>query len=500
VRDSSEREPFHAAQPLSHLRRLALYWLTLSGGVANTAHAQNVAPPGPHVADAAIVRDLRRQVRQLAADSAFSGAVLLARDGKILYQGVEGYADRASGRRNDLQTSFNLGSLGKAFTAVAVLQLAQSHRLSLDDSVGALLPDYPDVGATRRATVRQLLSHTGGLGDIFTEQYLSAPSRYCSGSSYLSLFAHDSVRAVPGTAWSYSNAGYIVLQMIVERVSGQSLDGYLRDHIFRPAGMQRTGGYTDHERDTNRAVGYTTRRGLGPPSRGEAAHANSAVLPGCASGAGGGYSTVDDLLRFAVALRRHTLLDTEHTQLLLTGAVAQDVNEPAAKSTMGLDELTVNGVRTVGHGGNFPGVSSTFDMYPDLGYAAIVLSNIDNGVQPVTFRLRWILRGQVDQLPTVVALPLKEMRAFAGRYAIGGQDTASSKAGPPVQITADSTGLLLQMGRGGAPRRFLPVSPTAFVDRDLPPLRLTFSQDASGAVTGLTIEGTGPSISASRSP
>jgi CubicO group peptidase (beta-lactamase class C family) len=467
--------------------------------VPGALSAQSSSPAGPHVSDAAIVRDLGQQLRQLSVDSAFSGTVLFARDGKILFQGAAGYADRVSRRLNTSATPFNLGSLGKAFTAVAVLQLAQARKLSLDDAVSAVLPDYPNATVARTVTVRQLLEHTSGLGDVFTEDYLVAPSHFCDASTYLPLFARDTSRFAPGSSWRYSNAGYMILGLIVERLSGQSFAAYVQDHVFRPAGMSSSGGYDKAEHAAARAIGYTTRRGLGPPTPGDSTHSNAVVLPDCGSPAGGGYSTVADLLRFDQAIRKHGLLNAEYTRLLLTGAVAQDVRSPEAKYTLGLEEVTVNGVRSVGHGGSFPGVSSIFDTYPELGYTIIVLSNADNGIQPVSFRLRWILRGQAATLPALYRLAPSALSAFAGSY-VGAEDEQGSGTGSPMRVTADSTGLILDMGARRAKRRFLPIGEAEFADRDLIPLRLTFAKDANGAVVGLAIVGVGPTTTAKKIP
>ena len=461
--------------------------------------AQKNPSVGPHVSDAAIVRDLGQQLRQLSIDSAFSGTVLFARDGKMLFQGVAGYADRVSRRLNTSATPFNLGSFGKAFTAVAVLQLAQAQRLSLDDRVSAVLPEYPNATVAANVTVRQLLEHASGLGDVFTEEYLAAPSHFCDASTYLPLFARDMSRTAPGTSWSYSNAGYMILGLIVERLSGQSFAAYVQDHVFQPAGMQSSGGYDKAEHPAARAVGYTTRRGFGPPTIGESPHSNAMVLPDCGIPAGGGYSTVGDLLRFDQAIRKHVLLNAEYTRLLLTGAVAEDARAPEAKYTLGLEEVTVNGVRSVGHGGSFPGVSSVFDIYPELGYTVIVLSNADNGTQPVSFRLRWMLRGQAATLPAHYRLAPNALRAFAGSYVAAAHEPGLGTESP-MRIIADATGLILEMGARRAKRRFLPVGLAEFVDRDLIPLRLTFAKNANGTVTGLAIVGMGPRTSAKKVP
>jgi CubicO group peptidase (beta-lactamase class C family) len=452
---------------------------------------------GPRVPDAEIVRDLQQHMARLAADSAFSGAVLLAKNGKVLFQGAAGLADRASHTPNRVETRFNIGSMNKMFTAVAVLQLTQAGRLSLDDTLRTLLPDYPTADVAGSVTVRQLLTHTAGLGDVFDSTYLSSPARYRSLADYLPLFVDRPLLFAPGTKWSYSNAGYVVLGLLVERVSGQPFDDYVRDHVFRPAGMTSTGNYDVADGTSDLAIGYTTRRGLGPPVPGTPPSANSAMLPRRGSSTGGGYSTVEDLFRFGEALRGHRLLDSTHTAALMTGAVVEDAAAPEMKYALGMEELTLNGVRVVGHGGSFPGVSSIFDIYPAQGYTLVVLSNVDNGIQPVGFRLRWVLRGQVEHLPRFVRLAPEVLRAFAGRYRSRSREDPAPSTG--IAITADSLGLLLDMG-GRAKRRFVPLGAMEFGDRDLLNLRLNFATNAAGVVTSLTLAGGGPPIEATRVP
>jgi CubicO group peptidase (beta-lactamase class C family) len=490
----------------------ALLALAVLALVTPKAFAQSASPrphgkravsaPGPRVAPTEIVRDLRAHIAQLDADSAFSGAVLVARNGTVLFRGAAGLADRTSRRPNRVDTKFNIGSMGKMFTAVAVLQLTQAGRLSLDDTLRKLLPDYPNPDVAGRITVRQLLTHTSGLGDLFDGEYLTSPREWTRTlAAHLPLFAGKPLQFAPGTKWGYSNAGYLVLGLVVERVSGQTFDEYLRAHVFRAAGMINTSNVAGDDTVRNMALGYTTRAGFGPPNPGRPLSTNSAILPARGSSAGGGYSTVGDLFRFAEALRGYRLLDSAYTAALLTGTVVEDSDAPEVKYTLGMEEMTVNGVRVVGHAGNFPGVSSILDLYPDQAYTVVVLSNVDNGVPPVNFRLRWVLRGQVDRLPRILPVAPAALQRFAGTYAPAPDSGAGpeSAPAPPIRVTADARGLLLEMGPRTR-RRFLPLGENLFTDRDLLTLRLSFSGDLTGAITRLTLAGGGPPIEAKRIP
>jgi Beta-lactamase len=154
----------------------------------------------------------------------FSGVVLIARDGKPFFDEAVGFAQRDFGVPNRPDTKFNLGSINKIFTQVAIAQLAEQGKLSFDDTIRKHLPDYPNPAADR-ITIQQLVSMTSGLGDFFGERYDATPKDHLRTlSDFLPLFASDPLRFEPGTGRQYSNAGYIVLGLIIEKVSGQSYD------------------------------------------------------------------------------------------------------------------------------------------------------------------------------------------------------------------------------------------------------------------------------------
>lgn len=216
----------------------------------------------------------------------FSGVVLVAKDGKPLLQRAWGYADREAKTRNTIDTKFNIGSINKVFTKRAIEQLAAQSKLSMTDTVRKHLPDYPSEVADR-ITIKQLLEHRSGLGDIFGPRFMAAPpSKLRELRDFLALFADQPLKFEPGTDQRYSNAGYVVLGLIVEKLSGMTYRDYVEKNIFAPAGMKSSGFWAVDEKVANRAVGY---------ARGEP---NYATLPGRPSSAGGAYATAADLLRF----------------------------------------------------------------------------------------------------------------------------------------------------------------------------------------------------------
>jgi CubicO group peptidase (beta-lactamase class C family) len=204
------------------------------------------------------VRELERYMTILAEADLFSGAVLVAKDGRPLFAGAYGLANAAHGVPNRLDTKFNLGSMNKMFTGVAVAQLAAQGRLAFDDPLAGHVPDYPR-RAAERVTLRHLLTHTAGVPDFFGNPYFAAAKdRFRSTADFLSLFRDEPLAFAPGEQWRYSNSGYILLGVVIERVSGRSYAGYVREHVHAPAGMADTDLYEADRPVANLAEGYTT--------------------------------------------------------------------------------------------------------------------------------------------------------------------------------------------------------------------------------------------------
>jgi CubicO group peptidase (beta-lactamase class C family) len=317
-----------------------------------------------------INKELGAFMDQLAASDSFSGAVLIAKDGKPIFRNAYGMANKNGSVQNQVTTKFNIGSLNKMFTAVAIAQLAEQGKLSINDTISKYLPDYPNKAVAEKVTIHQLLTHTSGLGDYLNEKFSAGQSAFNRVTDYLPVFANDPLAFEPGQRWQYSNAGFIVLGAIIERVTGQSYYEYVRKHIFKPVGMTHTGFYPMVGDMPDSATPYTN---FGPkgPAEGPRHAAPREELTG--GPAGGGYSTVDDLLKFSVALRQHKLLNQQYTDLITTGKV----NAPFGKYGYGFGDVNFNGVRSFGHNGGAPGISAQLDIYPELGYTVIVLSNYD---------------------------------------------------------------------------------------------------------------------------
>lgn len=317
-------------------------------------------------------------IETMASRDEFSGAALIGHGEDVVWETAAGLANRELNLPNLSDTRFNLGSMNKMFTAVAILQLREQGQLALDDTIAAYLPDYPNDEVAGSITIHQLLTHTSGLGDVFTAEFNADPHAYRSNRDYLPLFADAPLLFDPGAGWSYSNAGYVVLGLIIERISGRTYDAYVREHIFEPSGMLSTSAYDIDEEIPNLAIGYTTQDAEGNETG--VLTANTALMPGRGFAAGGGYSTTGDLFRFRNALLSNKLLNPSSIDLLTTGKA--DMAE-GVRYAYGFMDKVNKGRRVVGHSGGAPGVCSFFWIFPESGYTAILLSNSDGGCRSV---------------------------------------------------------------------------------------------------------------------
>lgn len=321
------------------------------------------------LSDREILERLKKCMAKLAGNDEFSGAVLLARDGKALFRQAYGLASKAYNVPNKLDTKFNIASVGKIFTAVAIAQLAQRDKLSLEDPVSKYLSaDWLQPEVAARIQIRHLLTHTSGLGDYFNKLYASpSPLVFRGLADYRPLIAGLTPTFPSGTRQSYSNAGYLLLGVIIEQVSGGSFENYLRKNIFEVAGMSDT---DDSDKDLpvpNRATGYTKVRLEGKVSwrNNEATR----VMKGGPSG--GMFSTVDDLLRFDTALRSHRLLSPEYTKIVLTPK--PEIQAPNMGYGFYLGQTDAGWVAS--HSGDGYGISSQYQSFLEAGYTVAVLSN-----------------------------------------------------------------------------------------------------------------------------
>ncbi|GAA4697651.1 serine hydrolase domain-containing protein [Phytohabitans rumicis] len=344
--------------------------------------------------------EIDQYLGQLVAADQFSGTVLVSRDGHPVLSRSFGYADKKKGIRNRADTIYCLGSVTKLFTAIAVAQLAQRGSLTLVDPIGKHLSGFAAEVADK-VTIHHLLTHTSGLFDFtrasgyFEESATwTTPEQMMDGT--LRYVRTESLLFAPGAGEQYSNSGFHVLGCIIQKVSGQSYYDYVREHVFRPAGMTDSDFTTlpQWKSGSRYAHPYPTDRS---GTRNDALDGDAFSYIG--NPAGNAFATAPDLVRFALALRGDTLLDAAYREIFLTPKLPR----PPQAAKPGLPAVTpfvsyaaanslINGRWVAGHGGGAPGVSTGVDWYPGAGWTVVGLSNYDGSPDAnVNQRLRPIL-------------------------------------------------------------------------------------------------------------
>jgi len=347
-------------------------------------------PKAEKLTDAEIAKELEGYVDRLAAQELFSGTVLVAKDGKPFVTKAVGLANRDFDAPVTLDTKFNLGSMNKMMTGVACMQLVEAGKLSLEDPVSKYLGDdwLPKVDKTK-VKVKHLLTHTSGLGSYFTEEWdRSSRALYRSIDDWKPICRNDTLAFEPGTSWQYSNTGMLIAGAVVEKASGVNYYDYVRTHITGPAGMTNSDFYETDRVNKNLAVGYEREAGPGGSGKGsgsendseKAVYRNNLYAHVVRGGpAGGGYSTVEDLLKFDQALRGGKLLKKE--SLAELWRAYPELGSEEYGLGWGIDQRA--GSRVVGHTGGFDGISAAFNMYLDTGYTVVTLSNMGRAAQLV---------------------------------------------------------------------------------------------------------------------
>lgn len=299
---------------------------------------------------------IKRLADELAKSGRFSGSIFLSGDGKTLVDGAWGEADRKAKTVNARGTAYDVGSIGKLFTQIAAIQLAETGKLGFDEPIGKYLPTYPNKAVAGKVTVRQLLLHTSGIPDIFRnvtpETKLESITEL---KDFLPLFIHKPLDFDPGSTKSYSNSGYILLGLIIEAVSGEKdYYTYVQRHILDPAGMAHSGFFDRAHlppfvarsyQDADDVTGMHPRRG---------------------SPAGGLQASAGDLFRLVEAIDTAKLIKQESVRLLRDMIPHPPDAPPPADAT----KLMAYGIE-----GGAPGVSSQLVIDPTGRYVRIVLCN-----------------------------------------------------------------------------------------------------------------------------
>lgn len=329
--------------------------------------------PVERMDDARIVSLIESEVRRLADADQFSGVVLVGKRDRVLLQGTYGYENPLTRSRITTRTRFHLASQGKMFTSIAIAQLVEQGKLSLDDTVGELLPGQPWSEQGRAITVRQLLSHTSGLGALFDRPNYPEGHVFQTATERLPIFAAEPLYFAPGARYSYSNEGFETLGAVIEAKTGMRYSDYIRQHVLLAAGMQSSLPDAPADSLTNRAIPSPHQQddlfGVRPRT--------TASRGWNAGGAGGGHVSAEDMFRFARAVTGGRLVSL---------AIVDTLTAPRAdmgggqQYGYGFEPRQVNGRTVFGHGGGGPrgvAICNDIDVFADGSWTVVVMSNYD---------------------------------------------------------------------------------------------------------------------------
>lgn len=398
----------------------------------------------------------------------FSGSVLVARDGRPVFSKGYGMANRELGVTNTPQTLFRLGSITKPFTATAVMLLQERGKLSVGDSVCKYLSGCP--AAWRPVTVRHLLTHTSGIKS-YTDLpgYSETMALPVTHDEMLARFRDQPLGFAPGEKYEYSNSGYYLLGVVIERASGKPYADFLRESIFEPLGMTSTVYDSGRLVIRNRASGYTA---MGDT------FVNAAYIDMSVPFAAGALlSNVEDLLRWDQALYTEKLLSRKSLEEMLTPSKEDRGYGWAVRERLGR--------RVVEHDGSVNGFYASLSRFPAERVTVIVLSNHSSfSTRGIANDLTAIAFGAPYKIPAerkAIALDARTLEQYTGQYQL--------PSGPVINITHEGGKLMRQVGP--QPKiELLAASETEFFQK-MTDLQITFVKDERGRVTGYLIRRTG---------
>jgi D-alanyl-D-alanine carboxypeptidase len=426
----------------------------LLGGAAALALAPQMA--AGRVAESRLAERLGAQLAALAAADDFAGTVLIAERGKIVFHRAYGLAERGVGARNAPDTRFNLASIGKMFTGLAVMRLVEAGKIGLDDRLVRHLPDYPNKAVAASVTIAQLLTHTAGIGNVAESETRAAATTLDRLSDYLPLFADKAPDFAPGERFAYSNMGYLLLGLVVEAATGEDYFDHIRRTIFAPLGMTGAAFLDLDIAAPKVATGYM--RALDRPGEWQS---NILTMTRRGSPAGGSYATATDLLRFADALVANRLLGAAATADWTKGRI----DYPKGRYGYGVSEEVVNGHRIIGHSGGHYGIANELMIFEDLGITAVILTNCD--VDAYFAIANWLKRELVGDSPATRAYwqTRAVIDATMAKGEAAGAATAKAQGGTPRESVIDLAGLkALHRRQDAAAVALLSLNRTLFPD------------------------------------
>ncbi len=388
----------------------------------------------------------------------FNGTVLVMQKGKAIYKKAFGPADREWNVLNTMDTKFRIGSVTKQFTAACILQLAEQGKLGIDDKLSKYIPDYPNGDSI---TIHMLLNHTSGIKN-YTDipEFFPKAALPLSLDSMIALFKNKPLDFSPGTKWNYSNSGYFLLGVIVEKVSGKNFSAYLLEQVIKRAGLKNTA------MDNLDSVLAFRAKGYGKNRQGVWQHALYISMEGPYS-AGAMVSTVDDLYTWIKALTNNKIISGESVKKMTT----------PYKDNYGYG-LLIDSLKKhprIWHNGGIPGFSSHLAYYPADDVSVIVISNNGSSSDNLGVALASIifdLPVQIPYTPKEVKIDPAILDNYLGKYMATGAIELIKKEGK-----------LYRHREGGPDIELKPESKTRFFYIDNSDRFIEFEVDKDGKMT-----------------
>jgi CubicO group peptidase (beta-lactamase class C family) len=386
----------------------------------------------------------------------FSGDVLIAVKGSIVFEKAYGLADVATNRPNTLETEFRAGSLTKMFTSTLILQLAEAKKISLDDKVIKYVPDFT---GGDKITIKNLLSHTSGIAG-------STPQGSKELAEMVKGFKAEPLKFEPGTRFDYNNFNFIMLAYIAQKVSGVEYGKLVKQRIFTKAGMEHSGIDFTGRQSANRAHGYFLNFDTHNWDKADESNVEAA------SGAGALYTTVGDLYKWSKAIDKHTLLSAASYQQAFT----------PVQPGYGLGFIVGDhrGHKQISHSGSIPGYMADFIKFPDDDITIIFLSNLENRID---IHLHDALAAIVFNEPyeaqkdkKEVTLTSAQLNKFVGTYDMDGNK----------MVVTNENGKLMVLAPGGDTAELKPETETKFFVVG-PQIGVEFKEE-NGKVTSMVVD------------
>ncbi|MCS4303274.1 serine hydrolase [Chryseobacterium sp. BIGb0232] len=342
-----------------------------------------------------------KQIEQLleAYDKAgkFSGTVLVAEKGKIIFEKSYGYRNGPKKEKNTNKSLYRIFSTTKMFTSTVILKLEEEGKLSISDKLSKYYPDFPKGDSI---TIANLLSHTSGIPNE------TGSENTVDEETFIKYISAKPLNFPPNTKWDYSNSGYYILGYIIKKVTGMDYDKAIESYILKPLQMNHTGFHFNTVTDENKAFGYDFLLD----------HASTEAFRFKTDhpfAAGAMYSTVGDLFKFNESFKNNTILEKETTEKMFTPYLNDHYG-------LGSDVIINNGKKSVGHGGGGPGYRSIYYKILEDDICFIALSNSTlSHTDIIVPKIENIIYHKPYKIPTAVKINQQELKKLEGIYSAG---------------------------------------------------------------------------------